>query len=383
MTNTSRRAILKGIGASLLAAPMINKGVVAYGPMAVQSLSTKAIDLVDSSLVIDGLSVMRPLNNLFPKSPTDDTMVITDEQIAKLRSTGTTVWHPAVGLGGPNVRETVYRFFAQLNARVADRPDVFVRVDSAADLAAVKASGKIGVILGVQNSDHFQSVNDVNAFHQIGQRISQLTYNSQNRIGSGSTDRVDGGISNFGEAIVARMNEVGMAVDVSHCGDQTTLDAFALSKKPAVITHSNVRALAGGHVRCKSDEAIKAVAKAGSVMGITGVRMFVREQEPTNLNHLLDHYDYVRDMAGIEHLGIGSDMDPDGYDDMDKAYKDALKANYNAKYGFRDKLDTDGFDSPKKIYHLVDGLLSRGYTDEHIRLVLGQNFQRVLSEIWG
>lgn len=383
MTKINRRQLMKGVGASLLAAPMINRGVFAVTNGTNLPISVKAKDLVDSSLVVDALSVMRPLNNLYPKSPTDNTMAITDEQVAKLRSTGTTVWHPAVGFGGFDAQDYALKFFGALNARVAERPDVFTRIDSADDLARVKASGKMGLIVGAQNSDHFHSPNDVNGFYHLGQRISQLTYNSQNFIGTGSTDRGDSGISSFGAMIVERMNEVGMAVDVSHCGDQTTLDAFALSKKPAVITHSNVRALAGGHVRCKSDEAIKAMAKAGSVMGITGVRMFVKESEPTDLNSLLDHYDYVRDMAGIEHVGIGSDMDPDGYDDMEGKYKNALKAGYSSKYGFRDKIDTDGYDSPKKIYHLVDGLIGRGYTDEHIRLVLGENFRRVLSEIWG
>ena len=98
--------------------------------------------------------------------------------------------------------------------------------------------------------------------------------------GTGSADRVDGGLSDWGVAIIQRMNKVGMAVDVSHCGDRTSLDAFKTSKKPVLVTHSNVRALAAGHVRCKPDEVIDAVKKAGSVFGVTGVRMFVKADEP-------------------------------------------------------------------------------------------------------
>src|SRR3569832_1950406 len=103
--------------------------------------------------------------------------------------------------------------------------------------------------------------------------------------GSGSTDRADGGLSDLGVALVERMNKVGMAVDVSHCGDRTTLDAFVLAKKLVLVTHSNARALAGGHPRCKPDAVIRAVGRAESVFGITGVRMFVRDKEPTTVEH--------------------------------------------------------------------------------------------------
>src|SRR6185295_9655511 len=113
---------------------------------------------------------------------------------------------------------------------------------------------------------------------------------------------------------IEQMNKTGMAVDVSHCGDRTTLDAFELSKAPVLITHSNCRALTPGHPRCKTDEAIQAVGKAGGVMGITGVRMFVKTSEPTTIEDVLNHFDHVRDLIGPEHLGIGSDVDLYGYD---------------------------------------------------------------------
>src|SRR4029453_7352946 len=111
----------------------------------------------------------------------------------------------------------------------------------------------------------------------------------------------------FWLAIIQRKNKGGMAIDVSHCGDKTTLDAFEISKKPVLITHSNVRALANGHPRDKADEAIKKVGAAGSVMGITGVRMFVKADEPTTIENVLDHFDHVRDLIGPEHPGVVSD----------------------------------------------------------------------------
>src|SRR5207244_10725690 len=118
-----------------------------------------------------------------------------------------------------------------------------MRGDDTAGIDAAKSSGKIGIILGLQNSEHFRAPDDVDRFYQLGQRVSLLTYNSRNLIGNGSTERHDEGISDFGVSIIQRMNKVGMAVDTAHCGDKTTLDAFEVSKAPVLITHSNCRAL--------------------------------------------------------------------------------------------------------------------------------------------
>jgi membrane dipeptidase len=212
--------------------------------------------------------------------------------------------------------------------------------------------------------------------------VSQLTYNTRNLIGDGSTERTNGGLSDFGVSIVEKMNAVGMAVDVSHSGDQTTLDACSVSKKPVLLTHSNARALNPGHPRCKTDEAIRAMAKTAGVMGITGVRMFVKAEEPTTIEHFLDHYDHVAKLVGPQHLGIGSDIDLDGYDDMPPEENRRLRAGYKGSYGFREKIDIEGVDHPKRVYDLTEGLIRRKYSDADIRGILGGNFRRVLTEIW-
>ena len=116
-----------------------------------------------------------------------------------------------------------------------------------------------------------------------------------------------------------------MLVDVSHCGDRTTLDAIELSPKPIAITHSNCRAL-NNHPRLKTDEAIQKLAAKGGVMGITGVRMFVQRQRADDLEHIVDHIDHVVKLVGIEHVGIGSDSDLNGYDDMPADQLKQLKA---------------------------------------------------------
>jgi membrane dipeptidase len=306
----------------------------------------------------------------------------TTADLKPFKESGINVIHPAIGMGGMNSYANVLEFFAFWNGFIATHDEHFMRVDSASDLARVKRSGKLGVILGLQNSDQFRRPNDVDFFHGLGQRVSQLTYNSRNFIGNGATERTDEGISDFGAAIIGRMNKIGMAIDVSHCGDKTTLDAFEISKKPVLITHSNVRALVNGHPRCKTDEAIKKVGKSGGVMGITGVRMFVKADEPTTIEHALDHFDHVRKLIGPEHLGVGSDIDLYGYDSMPPEENKKLRAGYKGSYAFREKIDIEGLDHPKRMFDLTEGLIRRKYSDAEIEGILGGNFARVLKQIW-
>ena len=360
---------------------MINVGRFRLFAHSAAEYSERAIRLVRDSLVIDMLS---PITLNFPLMGrwTANPERFTAADFQKYKDSGINVFHIAVGTGGPNAYDGTMRFVTGWDSFLAGQDQSFMRIDSAGDFDRVKGSGKVGILIGVQNSEHFRTTADVDAFLALGQRVSQLTYNTRNRIGDGSTERTNAGLSDFGVAIVDRMNTVGMAVDVSHSGDQTTLDACTLSKKPVLFTHSNARALNPKHPRCKTDEAIRAMAKSGGVMGITGVRNFVKNSEPTTIEDFLNHYDHVAKLVGIEHLGIGSDIDLDGYDDMPPEDYKQLKAGYKDSYAFRDKIDIEGVDHPKRVYDLTEGLIRRKYSDADIRGVLGGNFKRVLGEIW-
>lgn len=376
----TRRQFL-ATSAAALAAPAINRGRFAVFPWSTAEYSARCLALMQKSTVLDMLS---PLTLNFPMMAkwTANPELFTAADFERFKSSGISVFHIAVGTGGPDPFMASYQFIAGWNAFLAGNDQYFMRIDSAADLGRVKASGKIGILLGIQNSAHFRTLNDVNTFHAMGQRISQLTYNTRNMIGNGSTERRDEGLSDFGLAIVDRMNTVGMAVDVSHCGDKTSLDAFEVSKKPVLITHSNARALTAGHPRCKPDEVIRKCGTAGGVMGITGVRNFVKASEPTTIDDLLNHFDYVAKMIGVEQVGVGSDIDLDGYDDMPPEEYKRLKAGYKDSYAFRDKIDIDEVAHPKRMFDLTEGLIRRGYKDDQIEGILGGNFRRVLSQIW-
>lgn len=371
-----RRNFLKSTGAAYTAFAMINFGRHKIFAADEKTYSTRCIDLVKRSLVIDMLApLVLELDYDFFSVPMPGRL-----RKDFLRS-GIHIFHNAVGIGGPNARNDVLTYFSAWNGYLARHSDVFNLIGSVDDLIASRAAGKIGVIVGNQNSDHLMTTQDVELFYHLGQRCSQLTYNSQNLLGSGATERVDGGLTDHGATIVQAMNKVGMLIDVSHCSKQTTLDAIDASKVPIAITHSNCKAL-NDNPRLKSDQEIIKLAKHGGVMGITGVRNFVRDKEPTTVKHMVDHIEHVRDLVGIEHVGIGSDADLYGYDDMSPEVTAALKKAFKSSYGFRDKLDTDGFDHPMKIYDLSQELIDRGFSDQNIMDILGGNFLRLLKEVW-
>ncbi len=369
----SRRRVLQ-ISAAATAAGFVGTSLRAKARTeAIAGISPNAFRIVRNALVIDMLALLK-----LDFRPQAFAARLSDTDAADIRRSGITAMHHAPGL---QTKDEVLEYLAAWQGFVGRNTHVFSLVSEVEDIDRAKREGKCAVIMGMQNAQHFATADDVDRFYYLGQRCSQLTYNAQNLLGSGSTERVDGGISDFGAEIIERMNKVGMLIDVSHCGERTTLDAITISKGPIAITHSNCKAL-NNHPRLKTDEAIRALAAKGGVIGITGVRNFVSASEPTNIRNLVDHIDHVVKLVGIEYVGIGSDADLNGYDDMPKDQYKELKSNYKGSYGFRDKLDTDGFDSPSKYYMLVDELLRRGYSRENILLILGGNFQRLLGSVW-
>jgi len=377
----NRRNFLKSAaGSAAVGATMMNRGrylLFAGGP----EYSSRAVELVQRSTVIDMLAPLW-ISPSQTRKILGNPETLKAEDYAPYKNSGINVFHIAIGTGGSEAYLETLKFLSGYNSLLARHDAWFERVDTPERLDGIKTSGKVGIILGIQNSEHFRKADDVDYFYGLGQRVSQLTYNARTLIGSGSTERRDDGLSDFGLSIVERMNKVGMAVDVSHCGDKTTLDAFEVSKKPVLITHSNCRALNPNHPRCKTDEAIKALAAKGGVMGITEVRMFVSPKEPTGVDAMLDHFDYVAKLVGVEHVGVGSDIDLLGYDALSPEETKQLRSGYKSSYGFRDKNDIDGYNLAKRPFDLAEGLIHRKYSDTNIEAILKGNFRRVLKEIW-
>src|ERR1700733_1367181 len=341
----NRRRTLQAMAGALavLALPGADAAPTAAVQEPKNKYSSKVLDLVQRSLVIDMLA---PLKLDF--RPEAYALPLTESEAAMFRTCGITGFHNSVGVGGATAYDDALEFIAAWSGFVGRNTHVFTLVGKADDLDGAKAKQKIAVIMGLQNADEFREAKDVKAFYQLGLRCAQLTYNTQNLLGSGSTERIDGGVTDYGIEIIKAMNEVGMLVDVSHSGDRTTLDAIELSPRPIAITHSNCRAL-NNHPRLKTDEAIQKLARKGGVMGITGVRNFVKDREPTTVEDVVDHIDHVVKLVGIEHVGVGTDSDLMGYDHMQPDQYAKLKAAYKASIAFRDQMDNEGFNHPRKL----------------------------------
>jgi len=383
----SRRTALGRLGVTLVAAPAILRGRFRVFTGAATEYSARCIKLMEESIVVDLLNQFR-FQDFAEKPPRIERWL---KEPGALSAADADIYRgsrmTAVALGhSPADYDEGIRFFADWNGLLAGYSDWFTRVDDASDFARAKAAKKLGIMITFQNSQHFRRADDVNTFWGLGQRISQLTYNMNNGIGSGFLEQRDGGLSMFGLSIVQRMNQVGMAVDLSHCADQTTMDGSAASKRPVVFTHANCRALAPSLTRLKTDEAIRGMAKAGGVMGVAFIRFMVREQEPVTIEHVLDHVDYAAKLVGVEHVAVGSDLDMVGNPNPIGGGMDPKKQPNFDRYHFHTdsagKLTITGLDHPKRMFDLTEGLIRRRYNDADITGIIGGNAVRVLTRIW-
>jgi membrane dipeptidase len=389
MTRITRRRVLGALGTAVLGAPAVLRGRYRVFADSPQEYSARAVRIMQQGVVVDLLNQFR-FADYSERPPKSDRWLhvpgsFTAADAALYRGSGINAF--ALGDGASDFEEGV-RFFADWNGFLAAYPDDLLRIDDGADFEKARATGKVGIMLTFQDAAHFRTPDDVEAFFGMGQRLSQLTYNFNNRIGSGFLEQRDGGLSVFGLSILARMERVGMAVDISHCGDQTTLDALEAARKPVVITHANCRALVPGHLRCKTDEAIRKMAKTGGVMGIAFLRFMNRDREPVTIEHVLDHFDHAARLVGVQHVAVGSDLDLIGNPNPvgGGGFQPSSQPNF-ARYQYHadaeGQITVKGLDHPKRMFDLAEGLIRRGYSDADIGSMLGGNAVRVLSQVWG
>jgi membrane dipeptidase len=376
---TRRQALKAGVAA--LAAPYLNLGRYRLFAQETHEYSERAVRLVRESLVIDMLNQF-----LYRKDQSEQLRAWLSKPGAfiaadfeRFRDSGIN----AINFGdeADNYDDGI-RLFADWNSFIAQYPAWLLRIGGGADFMQAKTTGRYGILLGLQNSTHFRKVEDVDTFYGLGQRVSQVTYNFRNLIGNGAFEPHDDGISEFGAKIVERMNQVGMVVDCGHAGDRTMLDAFAISTQPVIISHGNCRALNPGHPRCVTDQAIQAMAKKGGVMGINFISFMVKDYEPTTVDDVIDHIDHITRLVGIEHVGIGSDIGLESNDLGDPKVLLQMLSTADKRYRVHHREAVAHLDHAKRMYDLTDALIRRKYTDDQIRLILGENWHRVLSGIW-
>lgn len=388
-----RRTALRTLGTTALAAaaaPAFVRGRYRLFAQTSAEYSARTLKLMAESTVIDMLCQFA----FDDVSKSDVALAVrwkrepasfTAEHFATFRDSGVN----ALALGsGPGNYEDALRFYAEWNGFIASHSDWFTRIDEAVDFKTIKASKKVGIIITAQTADHFRTVADVDTFYQLGQRASQLTYNMQSRTGAGFLENKDGGLTAFGGDIIKRMEQVGMVVDLSHCGDQTTLDGLAAVSRPPIFSHASSRALLPACTRCKTDDMLKTLAAKGGVVGVPMIRFMIRPAPPVTVEHVVDHVEHLVKLIGPEHVGIGSDLDMAGLaNPLPRTGQPALFnqpnfSRYGAYFAENGGAHVDGLNHTKRVFDLTEAMVRRKFSDESIKLILGGSFARVLSETW-
>lgn len=335
----------------------------------------------DDAIVIDGLGG--------PGRSSDEGRTLND--IADIRASGVTALNVTVGSVGvlTNAFEDTIRSIAFWEQEIADHPDLFLKVRSAADLRAAKSSRRLGVIYGFQDTLSIgDDLDRIDMFHQLGVRIIQLTYNRRNLVGDGCLEPADAGLSLTGRAMIERLNQRGILIDLSHGGRRTTLDAIAASKVPVAITHTGCAALAD-LPRNKTDEELRLLADRGGVAGIY-LMPFLRTQGQPMAEDVIRHIEHAVSVCGEDHVGIGTDgsivpvhLTPELIERHRKNVQERRKQGISAPgeaedvYTFIPDLNT-----PWRFELIGRHLLARGHSEARVAKILGGNFLRLFSEAW-
>lgn len=241
--------------------------------------------------------------------------------------------------------------FGFFHMEVADDNDVVI-AKSAQDITDAKSQNKLAAILAVENSDGTEgSLNVLHMLYHLGVRAIGLTHNISSWAADGNAEtRSKGGLTTYGISLIKEMNHLGMLVDVSHISEPGFWDVIDTTTKPIIASHSNAKSICD-HSRNLTDEQIKALAQNGGSIGVTFVPSFIDDTGPT-FEKLINHIDYIAQLVGPDHVGIGSDFDGGG------------------------TLIKDATEFPK----FTEALYNRNYSENDIRKILGENHLRVLSK---
>jgi membrane dipeptidase len=270
--------------------------------------------------------------------------------------------------------------------RKFDSLEYLVKATSFKDIEQAKAQGKRAIVMGFQDSEYFgRDLDRLRLFYDLGIRIIQLTYNVRNLIGSGCTERADGGLSLFGIEVVKRMNQLGIIVDLSHCGYQTTMDGIEVSTSPVAVTHSFSRKLFD-HDRGKTDEQIQALAAKHGYFGVVTVPFFLSDlsQNEATLNDVLDHIEHVAGIMGIDKVGIGTDNPGPPLEPLVTKLRElSVAMGFRKEHQVIPDAVLQGYKDRREWPNITRALVSRGYTDVEIKGILGGNFLRLFKEVVG
>lgn len=342
-----------------------------------------AIDVVSlykRSIVIDALANPGSMNVPWPpRGP------LSQKQRDAIATSGITAINVTVSA---DTFEATTRTIALWSGEVDRYPTLLSIVRRYPDIARAKKENTLGLILGFQNTEMLErDISRLDVFHKLGIRIIQLTYNDRNIIGDGCLEPGDAGLSAFGRQVVERMNALGIAVDLSHCGTRTTADGIAASAKPPLITHSGCREVYR-HPRSKEDRELKAMADKGGVVGMYFMPFIGQGSAAPTVDMLMRQVGHALNVCGTDHVGIGSDLSTAPIEETSEYLREqkafvAGRASRGISAPDESRpLFIPELNHPQRIQGVAAAMTKVGHSATVIEKVIGGNFHRVLKEIW-
>jgi membrane dipeptidase len=308
-----------------------------------------------------------------------------DEITKLIRESGVTAIKATLG-GATGNFEMAVEDIASAAQLMEKRSDLFLQVRTPADLDRARKEQKLGVIYSFESANMLEDkVDRIEMFRGLGVRVMQLTYNRKTPFGVGCLDGETDGLTELGRKAIAKMNELGVALDLSHSNTKTTADGIATSSKPPLITHAGCRAVYM-HPRNKEDRELKALADKGGVVGIYMLPYIAASPKQPMLDDYLQHLEHALKICGEDHVGVGSDVPFFHVDDSDleemKKEAEKRKTDGVAAPGEDRPTYIPDLNTPRKMELIADALLKRGHKSGVVEKILGNNFKRVFGEIW-
>jgi membrane dipeptidase len=271
-----------------------------------------------------------------------------------------------------NTFENTMQVLARYRSHIASHPDRYVHASTVDDIRKAKESGKLAIAFDLEGSEPLLgNLNMISLYYDLGVRQMLLAYNKDNRASGGCMEGYLG-LTDFGRDVIREMNRVGMVVDLSHMAQRATLEACEVSTAPVIFSHSNPNGLRQ-HARNISDEQIKACAQTGGVVGINGIGDFLGG---TSSELVVRNIEYVLDLVGPRHVGLGLDYVVDKQELIEYVggHPDIVPPD---KIG-----NVLSFVEPGQFPEFTELLYQKGYGEEVIRGILGENFLRVAEQVW-
>ena len=275
-----------------------------------------------------------------------------------------------------------------LGMRLSDiaHQDMVVRAETTADLRRAKANGQIALVASLEAATMIENeVDRLDILYGFGVRCMGIAYSEGNSLGAGLREARDGGLTDLGRQAVRRMNRLGIAIDVSHSGDQTSLDTIEASEKPIFITHAGARAL-WDTKRMKPDEVLRACAEKGGVIGVEAAphTTLTDRQRRHSIEPVMEHFEYIANLVGIDHVGFGPDTLFGDHVGLHDFFARQLSITHlHGQQPFERVEYVAGIENPAEAFpNIVRWLVKHGYSDQDIAKVIGGNAMRLLDEVW-